>query len=312
MMGPLGSIIFKTRRGVGKMKNLIILTGMSGAGKSVALDALEDMGYFCIDNLPPVLLPKIVELMESTNEEMHDVALGIDLRGQSMFENYIHEINQLPLLKDMKLSILFLDAADERLISRYKETRRSHPLNKGITLTEAIREERDILTDLKGNATYIFDTTDFSPKDLKEEVYKYLNRTKDSIFSVNVLSFGFKHGLPKDADLVFDVRFLPNPYYIEELRKKTGLDQEVYDYVMKFNDTERFYRKLADMLTFMLPLYVKEGKSQLNIAIGCTGGQHRSVALVERLSKRLKNKYKYEINTIHRDAHIEGEVREKD
>ncbi|CAD2071582.1 RNase adapter RapZ [Phocicoccus pinnipedialis] len=294
------------------MKDLIILTGMSGAGKSVALDALEDMGYFCIDNLPPVLLPKIVELMESTNEEMHNVALGIDLRGQSMFERYIHEIHELPLQKDMKLSILFLDASDERLISRYKETRRSHPLNKGTTLTEAIREEREILADLKGIATFVFDTTEHSPKGLKEEVYKYLNKNKDTLFTVNLLSFGFKHGLPKDADLVFDVRFLPNPYYIEALRKKTGLDQEVYDYVMKFKDTERFYRKLADMLTFMLPLYVKEGKSQLNIAIGCTGGQHRSVSLVERLSKRLNNKYKYEINTIHRDAHIEGVIHEKD
>lgn len=293
------------------MKNLIILTGMSGAGKSVALDSLEDMGYFCIDNLPLVLLPKIVELMESTNEEMHDVALGIDLRGQSMFEHYIHEINELPLLKDIRLSILFLDAKDERLISRYKETRRSHPLNKGTTLTGAIKEEREILADLKVNATHVFDTTDLKPKELKEAVYKYLNKNSDSLFSVNLVSFGFKHGLPKDADLVFDVRFLPNPYYIEALRKKTGLDKEVYDYVMKFKDTERFYRKLADMLAFMLPLYVKEGKSQLNIAIGCTGGQHRSVSLIERLSKRLNNKYNYEINTIHRDAHIEGEIVEK-
>lgn len=293
------------------MKNLIILTGMSGAGKSVALDSLEDMGYFCIDNLPLVLLPKIVELMESTNEEMHDVALGIDLRGQSMFEHYIHEINELPLLKDIRLSILFLDAKDERLISRYKETRRSHPLNKGTTLTGAIKEEREILADLKVNATHVFDTTDLKPKELKEAVYKYLNKNSDSLFSVNLVSFGFKHGLPKDADLVFDVRFLPNPYYIEALRKKTGLDKEVYDYVMKFKDTERFYRHLADMLAFMLPLYVKEGKSQLNIAIGCTGGQHRSVSLIERLSKRLNNKYNYEINTIHRDAHIEGEIVEK-
>ena len=285
------------------MKNLIILTGMSGAGKSVALESLEDMGYFSIDNLPVPLLPKIVEMMQSTNEYMHDVALSIDLRDREFFSQLVPVINELITEKEMRTSIVFLDASDSKLISRYKETRRSHPLNDNVTLSEAIQNERQLLKDVKKVSSYIIDTTDLSTKKLKEDISNYLNYDRNEGFTVNVLSFGFKHEIPKDADIMFDVRFLPNPFYVEELRPKTGLDEDVYNYIMQFNDTDIFYNKFVELLNFTLPLYVKEGKTQLNIAIGCTGGQHRSVALAERISNYLRTRHTYRVNTIHKEVH---------
>ena len=285
------------------MKNLIILTGMSGAGKSSALDALEDMGYFSIDNLPVPLLPKIVEMMQSTNEYMHDVALSIDLRDREFFSQLVPVINELITEKEMRTSIVFLDASDSKLISRYKETRRSHPLNDNVTLSEAIQNERQLLKDVKKVSSYIIDTTDLSTKKLKEDISNYLNYDRNEGFTVNVLSFGFKHEIPKDADIMFDVRFLPNPFYVEELRPKTGLDEDVYNYIMQFKDTDIFYNKFVELLNFTLPLYVKEGKTQLNVAIGCTGGQHRSVALAERISNYLRTRHTYRVNTIHKEVH---------
>ena len=285
------------------MKNLIILTGMSGAGKSVALESLEDMGYFSIDNLPVPLLPKIVEMMQSTNEYMHDVALSIDLRDREFFSQLVPVINELITEKEMRTSIVFLDASDSKLISRYKETRRSHPLNDNVTLSEAIQNERQLLKDVKKVSSYIIDTTDLSTKKLKEDISNYLNYDRNEGFTVNVLSFGFKHEIPKDADIMFDVRFLPNPFYVEELRPKTGLDEDVYDYIMQFKDTDIFYNKFVELLNFTLPLYVKEGKTQLNVAIGCTGGQHRSVALAERISNYLRTRHTYRVNTIHKEVH---------
>ena len=285
------------------MKNLIILTGMSGAGKSVALESLEDMGYFSIDNLPVPLLPKIVEMMQSTNEHMHDVALSIDLRDRKFFSQLVPVINELITEKEMRTSIVFLDASDSKLISRYKETRRSHPLNDNVTLSEAIQNERQLLKDVKKVSSYIIDTTDLSTKKLKENISNYLNYDRNEGFTVNVLSFGFKHEIPKDADIMFDVRFLPNPFYVEALRSKTGLDEDVYNYIMQFKDTDIFYNKFVELLNFTLPLYVKEGKTQLNIAIGCTGGQHRSVALAERISNYLRTRHAYRVNTIHKEVH---------
>ena len=285
------------------MKNLIILTGMSGAGKSVALESLEDMGYFSIDNLPVPLLPKIVEMMQSTNEHMHDVALSIDLRDREFFSQLVPVINELITEKEMRTSIVFLDASDSKLISRYKETRRSHPLNDNVTLSEAIQNERQLLKDVKKVSSYIIDTTDLSTKKLKEDISNYLNYDRNEGFTVNVLSFGFKHEIPKDADIMFDVRFLPNPFYVEELRPKTGLDEDVYNYIMQFKDTDIFYNKFVELLNFTLPLYVKEGKTQLNVAIGCTGGQHRSVALAERISNYLRTRHTYRVNTIHKEVH---------
>lgn len=284
------------------MKNLIILTGMSGAGKSVALESLEDMGYFSIDNLPVPLLPKIVEMMQSTNEHMHDVALSIDLRDRKFFSQLVPVINELITEKEMRTSIIFLDASDSKLISRYKETRRSHPLNDNVMLSEAIQNERQLLKDVKKVSSYIIDTTDLSTKQLKNDIFNYLNYDRNETFTVNVLSFGFKHEIPKDADIMFDVRFLPNPFYVVELRPKTGLDEDVYNYIMKFKDTDTFFNKFVELLNFTLPLYVKEGKTQLNVAIGCTGGQHRSVALAERISNYLRTRHTYRVNTIHKEV----------
>ena len=293
------------------MKNLIIITGMSGSGKSVALEAIEDTGYFCIDNLPPILIPKVVELMESTDGKMNKVALGIDLRGKEFFDDLIQKLETVLINEDIMLRIVFLDTADERLVSRYKETRRSHPLNEGVSVLKAIEKERELLDDLKGRSSVIIDTTDLSPKELRDRIFTLYSGGREQFFAVNVLSFGFKHSIPIDADMMFDVRFLPNPFYIPEYRPLTGLNKEVYDYVMKWQDTDTFYEKLYDMIKYLIPQYIKEGKSQLTIAIGCTGGQHRSVALSERLAKDLNEKFTFSVNTTHRDAMIEGTVDEK-
>ena len=290
------------------MKNLIIMTGMSGSGKSVALEAIEDMGYFCSDNLPPILIPKVIELMDSSDGKMSKLAIGIDLRGKEFFHDLIEQLDILSNNKDFVLRILFLDTADERLVSRYKETRRAHPLGGSVSLLDAIRQERKILDDLKGRSSKVIDTTDISPKELRDILFSLYSGGREEFFVVNVLSFGFKHGIPIDADLMFDVRFLPNPYYLPELRPLTGLDDRVYNYVMKWQDTDTFYEKLKDMISFLIPQYVKEGKSQLTIAIGCTGGQHRSVALAKRLGEDLNTQFSFKINTAHRDAKIEGQI----
>ncbi|TDM03692.1 RNase adapter RapZ [Macrococcus carouselicus] len=293
------------------IKKLIVVTGMSGAGKSVAIQSLEDLGYFCIDNLPPILLPKIVELMQENNDSLSKVAIGIDLRGKSFFDNLSYELQQVTNLTDIIVQILYLDAKDRVLVTRYKETRRTHPLSEGGSPLTAIQQERQLLADLRGMATHMIDTTEMKPKALRSHIIELFNNGKDHIFKINVMSFGFKHGIPIDADLVFDVRFLPNPYYIDTLRPLTGLDSAVYDYVMKWKETTIFYNKLMDLLKFIMPGYMREGKSQVVIAIGCTGGQHRSVALAERISHDLKDFFDFELNTSHRDALIEGKLNEK-
>lgn len=292
-----------------KMKELVIVTGMSGAGKSVAIQCLEDLGYFCVDNLPPILLPKFVELMEGNNPSLSRVAIGIDLRGRDFFENLREEIQNIDA-KDVIVKILFIEANDNVLVTRYKETRRTHPIADGRTPLEAIHEEKKLLADIRGIANEIIDTTDLKPKALRTRVIELFGQGKNNIFRINVMSFGFKHGIPIDADIVFDVRFLPNPYYIEALRPLTGMDISVYDYVMKWKETDIFYHKLMDLLKFVIPGYMREGKSQVVIAIGCTGGQHRSVALAERIGHDLKDFFDFELNTHHRDALIEGKLSE--
>ncbi|MGV3243445.1 RNase adapter RapZ [Staphylococcus sp. 11261D007BR] len=287
---------------------LLIVTGLSGAGKSLVIQNLEDLGYFCVDNLPPILLSKFVELMEQGNPSMQKVALGIDLRGREFFQYLVREIDKVQSRKDVIVDVLFVDAKTNKLISRYKETRRKHPLQdqSNLTLVEAINEERKLLSDIRSLANYTLDTTQLSPKALRKRVDTFFNKTNKSTFTINVSSFGFKHGIQIDADLVFDVRFLPNPYYVESLRPLTGMDESVYNYVMKWKETNTFYEKLLDLLLFMIPGYKKEGKAQLVIAIGCTGGQHRSVALAQRLAEELKQTYDYNIYVHHRDAHIES------
>lgn len=287
---------------------LLVVTGMSGAGKSLVIQSLEDMGFFCVDNLPPVLLPKFVELMEQGNPSLQKVAIAIDLRGKELFKSLIKEIDIIKSRNDVIVDVMFLEAKTEKLISRYKESRRAHPLNENgqRSLIEAINEEREHLSEIRSIANFVIDTTLLKPKELKHRIAKFYLDDNFETFTINVTSFGFKHGIQMDADLVFDVRFLPNPYYVEELRPLTGLDDLVYNYVMKWKETEIFFDKLTDLLKYMIPGYKKEGKSQLVIAIGCTGGQHRSVALAKRLGEYLDEVFDYNVYVHHRDAHIES------
>ncbi|NBA54669.1 RNase adapter RapZ [Enterococcus hirae] len=277
---------------------LVIITGMSGAGKTVAIQSFEDMGYFCIDNMPPNLIPKFWELIKESGK-VTKMALVVDLRSRSFFEEIQNMLVEIENTDFIDTSILFLDASDEELVARYKETRRTHPMAMNGLVTEGIRKERAILNDLKMQASVIIDTTTLTPRQLREKINQTFKTKGDQGFRIEFVSFGFKYGLPIDSDIVMDVRFLPNPHYIPELRALTGKDQPVYDYVMSFDETELFYNKFLDLLQTVLPGYIKEGKSSLTIAIGCTGGQHRSVALTERLSGALKENYK--VNVTHRD-----------
>jgi len=281
--------------------NMVIITGMSGAGKTVVVQALEDIGYFCVDNLPPALLPKFVELLKDPDHHTTDkVALVMDLRGREFFDQLGSSLDQLMTTPSIIPQILFLDATDSALVTRYKETRRSHPLSPTGSPLKGIEMERALLAQVKGRAQLIYDTSDLKPKALREKIIKQFRQNEQEGFSVNIESFGFKYGIPIDADLVFDVRFLPNPFYVESMRPLTGLDKEVSSYVLKFNETTEFMLKLIDLVSFMLPQYKREGKRQLIIAIGCTGGQHRSVTLAEYLANYFKDQY--DTNVSHRDV----------
>lgn len=278
---------------------LVIITGMSGAGKTVAVHSFEDLGYFCVDNIPPTLLLKFVELMKDNKESNRKLAVVMDLRGREFFDDLYEALDQLAEKDWIQEHILFLDADNETLVKRYKETRRSHPLAKNGLPLDGINKEREILDELKGHAQKIIDTTGLSARNLRETILKQYKEKKQHVFSVQFVSFGFKHGIPIDADLVFDVRFLPNPHYVESMRELTGLNQEVSSYVFKWKETRNFLRKLKDLLEFMLPHYVREGKSQLVIGIGCTGGQHRSVAISEKLGEMFGKQYTTHV--YHRD-----------
>jgi len=286
-------------RNTEKETKLVIITGMSGAGKTVAVQSFEDLGYYCVDNLPPALLPKFLELMKDATNNIRKVALVMDLRGREFFDSLFEALDVLGDEDWLEEHILFLDAKDESLVSRYKETRRSHPLAVGGLPLNGIQQEREILDELRGRAQRIIDTTDLKPKELREKIVKAYTEDKQELFSVHMVSFGFKYGVPIDADLVFDVRFLPNPHYVPQMKPLTGLNPEVASYVFKWSDTQKFNEKVLDLLQFMLPQYKKEGKSQLVVAIGCTGGQHRSVALSEYFAKKLSSNYITHIS--HRD-----------
>lgn len=278
---------------------LVIITGMSGAGKTVVVQSFEDLGYYCVDNLPPALLPKFLELMKDSTNNIRKVALVMDLRGREFFDSLFEALDVLSAEDWLEEHIIFLDATDEMLVSRYKETRRSHPLSVGGLSLKGIEKERELLDELKGRAQRIVDTTNLKPKELREKIVGFYAETNQEVFTVHFVSFGFKYGTVIDADLVFDVRFLPNPHYVPSLQPLTGLDPKVVDYVFKWTDTQTFNEKVLDLLQFMLPQYKKEGKSQLVIAIGCTGGQHRSVALTENYSKALSTTYTTHVS--HRD-----------
>lgn len=280
----------------------VIVTGMSGAGKSTALKMLEDMGYFCVDNLPVPLIPKLAEILFVPGAEMNKAALGVDIRSGENFqelENVMEELDE----NGMQYEILYLESSDDVLIKRYKETRRFHPLsgNDG-RVDEGIRKEREKLKFLKQKADYLVDTSHMLTRELRKELSKIFVQNKEyNNLYITVLSFGFKYGIPSDADLVFDVRFLPNPYYIEDLRPLSGNDKAVRDYVMDNDKAKEFLRKLVDMIEFLIPNYILEGKTQLVIGIGCTGGKHRSVTLANELYEVLERSDNYGIRIEHRD-----------
>lgn len=280
----------------------VVVTGMSGGGKSTALRMLEDVGFYCVDNLPVPLIEKFVELIALPNSEVSKVALGLDVRVDQPFEDAQKVLEKLKE-NGYSFEILFMEASDQALLKRYKESRRMHPLSPGGRVEDGILKERRILEDIRHKADYVIDTSKLLTRELKEEIDRiFVQNEEYNSLMVTILSFGFKHGIPADADLVFDVRFLPNPFYIEELKYKTGNEAEVQDYVMSFPEAEIFIDKLSDMLEFLIPNYVKEGKYQLVIGIGCTGGKHRSVTLANRLYSRLKNKGNYGLKIAHRDV----------
>ncbi|MBQ9926720.1 MAG: RNase adapter RapZ [Lachnospiraceae bacterium] len=279
----------------------VVVTGMSGGGKSTALRMLEDAGFYCVDNLPVPLIEKFVELIAVPGSEVSKVALGLDVRADQPFEDAQKVLEKLKE-NGYNFEILFMEAGDKVLLKRYKETRRMHPLTPGGSVEDGISKERKILRDIRGKSDYVIDTSKLLTRELKEEIDRIFVQNKEyNSLMVTISSFGFKYGIPADADLVFDVRFLPNPFYIEELKYKTGNDKEIQDYVMGFEEAERFIEKLKDMLEFLIPNYVKEGKYQLVVAIGCTGGKHRSVTLANKLYESLKDKGNYGLKIAHRD-----------
>ena len=279
----------------------VIVTGMSGAGKSTAMKMMEDIGFFCIDNLPIQLVDKLVEFYEKFESNIDKVAIGIDIRDKEGLEHIESTLTSLTE-KKVLYDILFLDAENEVLIKRYKETRRNHPLAGRERIENGIVQEREKLEFLKEKATYIIDTSQLLTRELKLELEKIFVENQDykNLF-VTILSFGFKYGIPSDSDIVMDVRFLPNPYYVDGLRAKTGNDKEIQDYVTQFEDAQVFLDKLEDLVKFLIPHYIEEGKNQLVISIGCTGGKHRSVTLANELYKRLQSEKDYGLKIEHRD-----------
>ena len=284
---------------------IVIVTGMSGAGKSTVLKMFEDIGYYCVDNMPVALVEKFVELAVAGNSEFKNIALGVDIRsGQAFagFEDVLERISDFGI----KYEILFLDCADSVLVKRYKETRRSHPLAEADRVDKGIALEREALAFLKRKSDYIIDTSSLLTRELRQEIEKiFVEDEKYNNLFVTILSFGFKYGIPADADLVFDVRFLPNPYYVDELKALTGTDKPIQDYVLGCPQAGEFLDKLEDMISFLIPNYVLEGKNSLVIAIGCTGGKHRSVTLANELYKRLSDK-DYGIKIEHRDIMLDS------
>lgn len=283
----------------------IVITGISGAGKSLVAKYFEDLGFFCVDNLPPALIPKFAEICMQSGGKMDKIALVIDIRGGELLNDLFPGLNAL---KDWGFSyeILFMEASDSVLIKRYKETRRSHPLAPEGRLIKGINEERKVLQKIKEKSNYVIDTSNLTPRQLKEEICGIVG-DGDSFkgLIISVISFGFKYGTPIDCDLVFDVRFIPNPYYVDSMKRLTGRNEIVKEYVFKFRETNVFMEKTIDLLDFLIPNYIKEGKSQLVIGIGCTGGRHRSVVIADSLHKNLVEK-QHRVVIEHRDINKDG------
>ena len=279
----------------------LIVTGLSGAGKTQAAHFLEDLGYYCVDNMPSALLQPFAEFCIASQGRFTKVALVTDVRAHESFEQLFRALDSLRAL-DCTFRILFLEAPESTLVRRYKETRRRHPLmESGATIEDAVKRETELLRPLRERADFVIDTTQLSAAKLRGELYRlFAEKGQQSRMSINVVSFGYKYAVPLEADLVFDVRCMPNPFYIPELREKTGLDQPVADYVLSFRQTHDFMEKLRDLLTFSLPLYAEEGKTELVIAVGCTGGRHRSVAMTHALAEDIRN-LGYRVRENHRD-----------
>lgn len=280
---------------------IIILTGMSGAGKSQAVDALEDIGFYCVDNVPPRLLAKFTEITAESNGQISRIALVVDVRSHGMFSDFLSCVQNLQS-SDISFRLLFLDCSDEVLNRRYKETRRRHPLlGETVTSTgQAIGEERIMLESARQIADRVIDTTLLSSSQLKQQIKDQFQSAGDHYMGITCISFGFKYGTPRDADLMFDVRCLPNPFYVEQLRPLTGLDKTVRDYVMGFEEAKGLEQRLRELMDYSIPLYLQEGKTQLVVAFGCTGGKHRSITFAERMARYLAEKG-FSVNMIHRD-----------
>lgn len=286
---------------------IVVVTGMSGAGKRTALKVLEDAGYYCVDNLPVMLVTKFVELASSGNKNIDKIAMGVDVRSGEGFGEFDAVLDNLKAM-NYNYEILFLEAEDEVLVKRYKETRRNHPLAGEYRVMEGIARERKEIAFLKRKADYIIDTSNLLSRELKQELDKiFVNDGSFNNLVITILSFGFKYGTPEDADLVFDVRFLPNPFYIDELKPLTGNDKAIQDYVLQFEQSHVFLDKLTDMVSFLIPNYIIEGKNRLVIGIGCTGGKHRSVTLANELYSRLSGG-DYVIKIDHRDIDLDAKI----
>ena len=281
----------------------VIVTGMSGGGRATALRMLEDAGYYCVDNLPIPLIPGLMELLDQPGSEYTKVALGLDVRAGLNSSDTMEMLDNLRKA-GRSFEILFMNASDEVLVKRYKESRRNHPMTtQDDRLEDGIRREREVLSGILSKADYVIDTSNLLTRELKTELDRIFIDNEDyNSLIVSILSFGFKNGVPQDADLVFDVRFLPNPFYIDELKTKTGLDQEVKDYVLSFPEAGEFVDKIVDLLDFLIPNYVREGKYKLVVAVGCTGGKHRSVTLADQLYKRMRGRGQYGLTLSHRDV----------
>ncbi len=279
----------------------IIVTGMSGSGKSSAIDVLEDMGYYCIDNMPPELITKFTEICNQSKGKLDKVAFVADIRGGDFFMKLTEIVDQLRA-EQINMKILFLDSSDDVIVRRYKETRRKHPLDEVSygNIRKAIETEREILVPIKSKADYYLDTSASTTAEFKERMYSIFLDQEEEYMRIDVRSFGFKFGSLSEGDLIFDVRCLPNPFYVPELKEKTGLNSEVSDYVMQFDEAQQLLDKLDDLIDFLIPLYKKEGKAQLVIAFGCTGGKHRSVTFAERVAAHLKGKG-FKVRVSHRD-----------
>lgn len=283
-----------------KKMEVVIITGMSGAGKTQAVHDFEDVGYFVIDNMLPSLAEKFVDVIKESGE-FTKIAMVMDLRSRGFYDQVLPTLHELKQRADLAVKLLFLDADNVKLVSRYKETRRLHPLARQGRILDGVETERQLLSELKSQADVIIDTTDLTPRNLKLRINKLFSYGEGSNFFVEVMSFGFKYGLPLDADIVMDARFLPNPFYIPELKHLTGNDQAVQDYVMQSDVAQEFYAHLLSLLKNALPGYIREGKSSLTVAIGCTGGQHRSVTIANKLAGDLKHAG-YKVNLYHRDV----------